>query len=277
MIKYSAIPVDVLSTIPKVKDTLINDQNVVFAYLFGGLAKGKVKPLSDIDIAVYLANVETIKEQAVCKLALFSQLADDLGTSEIDLVVLNSASISLTGRIVLNRRVIVDKAPFFRHTYESITIRKFFDFKEKEKSFSPFIMIDKSLIVRKLLELKTYRKQLAEFAGISIEAYRNDWKTQRIVERTLQIMIEVCADIANHIINAKELRMPNSYADTFKVLSENNIITESLFHSLEKMAKFRNIIVHQYDEVDASIVVLILQSHLVDFERFKKEIGKITG
>jgi len=37
-----------------------------------------------------------------------------------------------------------------------------------------------------------------------------------------------------------------------------------------KMAKFRNIVVHQYETVDAEIVVLILRKHLDDFENFSK-------
>jgi uncharacterized protein YutE (UPF0331/DUF86 family) len=41
---------------------------------------------------------------------------------------------------------------------------------------------------------------------------------------------------------------------------------------MEKMAKFRNIVVHQYEEVDAEIVVLILKKYLGDFERFKEAI-----
>jgi uncharacterized protein YutE (UPF0331/DUF86 family) len=41
---------------------------------------------------------------------------------------------------------------------------------------------------------------------------------------------------------------------------------------MEKMAKFRNIIVHQYEEVDAEIVITILKKHLSDFERFKEAV-----
>ena len=68
------------------------------------------------------------------------------------------------------------------------------------------------------------------------------------------------------------MRLPTSYADTFKVLSENNVVDPVLFNALEKMVKFRNIIVHQYEEVDAEVVVLILKEHLIDFQRFKEAI-----
>ena len=55
----------------------------------------------------------------------------------------------------------------------------------------------------------------------------------------------------------------------FKVLQENGIIKESLLDALEKMAKFRNIVVHHYDKIDPAIVVAILTKNLEDFNRFK--------
>ncbi len=129
MIKFEKLPANILSRIPEVKKTLVQDDNVVFAYIFGGLAEGKVKPLSDIDISVYLRDTDNLAEY---KLRLFDRLSDALGTSELDLIILNTAPISITGRIVQNRQVLVDKDPPIRHAYESLTLREFFDFKVKE-------------------------------------------------------------------------------------------------------------------------------------------------
>jgi uncharacterized protein YutE (UPF0331/DUF86 family) len=133
-------------------------------------------------------------------------------------------------------------------------------------------MVDRNLLLRKLNDLDTYRRQLAEFTTMSLENYRQDWKSQRIVERTLQIMIECCADIANHVISDDGLRAPKSYADCFLVLQEQRVVSESLGPRLVQMAKFRNVVVHQYDEVDAEIVVSILRSHLDVFTDFRKQI-----
>lgn len=129
MIKFEKIPANILLRIPEVKKTLVQDDNVVFAYIFGGFAEGKVKPLSDIDISVYLRDKDNLAEY---KLRLFDGLSDALGTSELDLIILNTAPISITGRIVQNRQILVDKDPPIRHAYESLTLREFFDFKVKE-------------------------------------------------------------------------------------------------------------------------------------------------
>ena len=133
-------------------------------------------------------------------------------------------------------------------------------------------MVDEALLLRNLAELEDYLGQIKEYDDIALEQYMSDWKTQRIVERTLQMMIETCVDIAGHIISDKGYRVPKSYAETFRVLHEENVLGEELCKTMEKMAKFRNIVVHSYDKVDAEIVVKILRNHLDDFWHYRNAI-----
>ena len=133
-------------------------------------------------------------------------------------------------------------------------------------------MVDKVLVFRKVASLDEYGKQVSEYSTITVDQYRSEWKTQRIVERTLQMMIELCADIASHIISDNGLRTPETYADTFRVLAENGIITSEQLAVMEKMAKFRNIVVHQYEVIDAEIVILVLRRHLSDFNQFRDSV-----
>ena len=136
-------------------------------------------------------------------------------------------------------------------------------------------MVDKTLILRKLAEIEEYLGQVNEYASMTVDRYSKDWKAQRVVERTLQMMIETCADVAGHIISDKGYRVPSTYADTFRVLYENGILNKDLFETMEKMAKFRNIIVHHYDKVDTEIVVGILRKDLNDFSAYKDVIINI--
>ena len=132
MIKFERLPTDILSKIPDVKRILLQDHNVIFAYLFGGLSEGKVKPLSDIDISVYVRDTDNLAEY---KISLFDRLTDSLSTNELDLIILNMAPVSIAGRILENKLILVDKDPPIRHAYESLTLRKFFDFRVKEDAF----------------------------------------------------------------------------------------------------------------------------------------------
>ena len=68
-------------------------------------------------------------------------------------------------------------------------------------------MVDEALILRKLSELDEYCRQIKEYENITVDQYSEDWKIQRIIERTLQMMIETCVDIAGHVIADKEFRI----------------------------------------------------------------------
>ena len=85
----------------------------------------------------------------------------------------------------------------------------------------------------------------------------------------LQISIEGCLDVANHIISSERYRAPRDYADSFKVLEEEALLDPELVKRLQKMVKFRNRLVHLYGEIDDSQVHAIMQQDLKDFERFK--------
>jgi predicted nucleotidyltransferase len=132
MIKFEKIPNDIKQQLPLVVNALEQDPRVLFAYLFGGLAGGEQKPLSDIDVALFLEETASLAE---VKLDLFDKLSDLFGTAEIDLVILNTAPISLAGRILQKKQLLVDKEPFRRHRYESLTLREFFDFRIKEDAY----------------------------------------------------------------------------------------------------------------------------------------------
>ena len=133
-------------------------------------------------------------------------------------------------------------------------------------------MVDETLILRKLSEIDEYYTQGREYSDLTVALYSRDWKIQRIVERTLQMMIESCVDVAGHIISDKGWGVPKSYADSFKILHESGVIPIDLYEALAKMAKFRNVFVHHNEKVDAEIVVGILKLNLTDFQHYRDAI-----
>ena len=128
MIRFKKIPEDIHKHIDLLTHLFMEDPNILFAYLFGGLVRGQRKPLSDVDLGIYVKNVKRLNF-----LSLFSKISQILCTDEIDLVVLNTAPISFAGRILQKRKILIDKDPFLRHQYESRILREFFDFTIREK------------------------------------------------------------------------------------------------------------------------------------------------
>jgi predicted nucleotidyltransferase len=131
MMRFKKLPDNIQRLFPEAEVYLQSHPAVVFAYLFGSLAKRKPTPLSDVDIAIFLTDGVNVAET---KLGILGRLTDIIQTDEIDLVVLNTANLPLINYILKNHQLIVDKKPFDRHLFESLAMRKYFDFSIKESA-----------------------------------------------------------------------------------------------------------------------------------------------
>jgi uncharacterized protein YutE (UPF0331/DUF86 family) len=131
-------------------------------------------------------------------------------------------------------------------------------------------VVDRDLLLRKLADLDQYVDQVSEFQAVTVDEYRRDWKTQRIVERTMQMAIESCLDVANHVVADRELRAAATYAEIFDVLGDAGLLERDLREAMIRMTRFRNILVHDYTRIDPEVVVRILHGGLDDFRRFRE-------
>jgi predicted nucleotidyltransferase len=126
MIRATPLPPDIEQRLPTLAQAFERCPAVVFAYVFGGAAGGRITPLSDVDVAIYL---EEAADPIEGRLQAIEAVTAHLGTDEVDLVVLNTAPTALTGRILGTRRVVHDRDPLRRHRFESLALRRFFDFR----------------------------------------------------------------------------------------------------------------------------------------------------
>jgi uncharacterized protein YutE (UPF0331/DUF86 family) len=113
---------------------------------------------------------------------------------------------------------------------------------------------------------------LLPFQQLPLEEYLADENLQMIVERRLQLSIQVCIDIANHVIAHLGLRVPDSQENVFSILATGGIITRDLAQRMVGMVGFRNILVHDYLDIDSSLVHNHLSQRLSDFSQFSQEL-----
>jgi uncharacterized protein YutE (UPF0331/DUF86 family) len=133
-------------------------------------------------------------------------------------------------------------------------------------------VVDRDLILRRIADIEQYLQQLADYRQIDLESYQSDWKTQRIVERTLHLMIEGCMDLADHIVADRRLQVPDTGAAAFQTLAEAGVVSPDLGNALARTVGFRNILVHEYARLDPVIVLRVLQTDVVDIERFRDAV-----
>ena len=91
------------------------------------------------------------------------------------------------------------------------------------------------------------------------------------------VVIESTIDMCNHIISRNGYRVPEDYADTFKVVREVGAFDPSFSQQLVKMAKFRYRLVHLCWEINDTQLYSILEDHLGDLEKILNSIALFLG
>jgi uncharacterized protein YutE (UPF0331/DUF86 family) len=130
------------------------------------------------------------------------------------------------------------------------------------------ILIERLTLLRNEMQyLKQERDNLRSF-----KEYVDNVRLRRAVERSLQVSVEASLDIGRRIIAQERFRYPEDNADVFRVLYEEKVVSAQLLSALLEMARFRNLIVHNYARIDDARVYGILNRHLGDFDAFARAI-----
>jgi predicted nucleotidyltransferase len=111
----------------KIKSKLnsILKTDVVFAYVFGSVASGRLHRQSDIDIGIYLKEPPASMKE---KLA-FYQKVSAVFDREVDLIFLNDADIIITMQILTNGELLINNNPERLNLFKASKIGEYLDFK----------------------------------------------------------------------------------------------------------------------------------------------------
>jgi uncharacterized protein YutE (UPF0331/DUF86 family) len=136
---------------------------------------------------------------------------------------------------------------------------------------------NKEKIIKIKSEIQASISLLEDLKKISLDDFSKDKHKISSAKYNFIICIEGMIDLGNHLISQNNLGTPADYADSFRILSNEGIVTESLLSELIKAARFRNRLVHIYWEVDENELYNILQTGLNDIKLFLKLFFEFIG
>ncbi|MEQ8973224.1 MAG: DUF86 domain-containing protein [Coleofasciculus sp. C1-SOL-03] len=125
--------------------------------------------------------------------------------------------------------------------------------------------LDTEVILVRLRLIAKYRNALEEFRSISLNEYLADFRQQLIVERLLQLMVEAATDINKYILVRRYQISTVKYTEAFIEAGRQGIITAELASELAQAAGMKNILVHQYKDIDSTIVFATLPKALIQY------------
>ena len=127
MIRFTKITHNVRNLFPGLTSYFSHRPDIQFAYIFGSYGIGKEKPLSDIDIAVYLTDEILRQDYFNIRLDLIGDVSGILKTDEIDLVILNHAEMLLMYQAIYSGTVIFERDKSTRIDFETRVRDRYFD------------------------------------------------------------------------------------------------------------------------------------------------------
>ena len=122
--------------------------------------------------------------------------------------------------------------------------------------------------------MKKYVDFLKSYKSITNGVLEKDYALKSAIERNLYLAIESALDIGEVIISAENFKKPENYKSVILILGKYKIIPHNFAERFSEAAKFKNILVHMYEEVNVDYIYEILRNDLEDFDEFAKHMAK---
>jgi len=129
-------------------------------------------------------------------------------------------------------------------------------------------MVKKEVLKKRLEKIDISLKKIKRYKDVTLDEFLEDDIIQDIVEYNLFIAINMMVDIAIHIVVDNNLGSPDTMAEAFEILQKEKYICKEDTVTYKNMVAFRNILSHEYVNIDKQMVYYIMSKKTSDFERF---------
>jgi uncharacterized protein YutE (UPF0331/DUF86 family) len=134
--------------------------------------------------------------------------------------------------------------------------------------------MDRDLVLAKLDALNRCIARIESKKPIDRAAFEKDFDRQDVIVLNLERAVQSCVDVAAHVVSEANRQPPGSMANIFGVLESLNVLDSILAGKMRNAVGFRNIAVHEYQEINLDILFSIVTRNLVDFRAFASAILK---
>ena len=135
--------------------------------------------------------------------------------------------------------------------------------------------MDREVTLRKLEALRHCLERVRARKPTSAAALASDEDVQDVLVLNLSRAVQLCVDIAAHLLTDSRQPVPATMGETFASLAASGTIEAALASRLRRAVGFRNIAVHNYEVIDWDIVFALAGDPLADFEQFAAAVSAL--
>lgn len=138
-------------------------------------------------------------------------------------------------------------------------------------------MTDERIVATKLEQIEQYQAELvAKQESLSHEEFLEETTERRAVERMFENAIQACADLAQHIATTDFDYQGESSKGAIEALGDEGVLDEETVGTLITAIGFRNVLAHEYGNVDYNMVYETLQTELDVYDAFSQQVARWT-
>ena len=135
--------------------------------------------------------------------------------------------------------------------------------------------LEADLVRARCAEIEESVVRLEQLATLSRDTFLADRDVLDIACYRLLVAIEAALALCYHVSSRQLQKTPEDYAACFAVLQEAGLVPEELAGRLQRMARFRNLLIHMYWKLDYGQVYDIIQHNLGDLRQFEQAIAAL--
>jgi len=135
------------------------------------------------------------------------------------------------------------------------------------------VTVEPDVVRRKLLEIGQTTGHLRSWLPISVDRLERDQQLRWAVERGLQVAAEALFDVGAHVLTAAFQEAVDEYREVPRRLHARGVLSASVAERLKGLAGFRNVLVHDYTDIDLARVRAALD-RLDDFDAFVADVER---
>jgi len=132
--------------------------------------------------------------------------------------------------------------------------------------------VDDDVVLAKIAIIKKCVATIERIQSKDLEP----WMVEDLSILNLQRAIQASIDLAHVVIAKYGLGLPSDYGQSFDILTRHGVIASPSAKILKKMVGFRNVSVHEYQQVNGEIVKSIIAHHLDDFEVYYTQVHRFV-
>ncbi|MGH2500502.1 MAG: HepT-like ribonuclease domain-containing protein [Candidatus Limnocylindria bacterium] len=238
---------------------------------------------ADLDVALLLLEKIKASEFFDYQVYFVSELSKALETSELDVVILNQASLLQRAQVIRSWSLLFQRDMKRRVRFETRSMMEYLDFRKydevqskalAERTRGERFAIDEDYVRSRLARLREYVVLLQDLQPIDHQKFRSDPKLYGLAQWYLQQAVELLFGTGAYLVMALALPKPEAYHDILDAIGGHGIIERALAYRLEHLANLRNLLAYDREQTDNDEVYGHVQARTGDLAAFADQVER---